>query len=253
MLKSQQSKQVNLKCTTMPDFNLVKQQLLNYFNGAAKITNDHKPPGNNVSDGDFGALIATDPTISACYIPITIADQRLNALFKDSFQNCYYKLSSLSLKTRLKVPISPSQEAALIAEKYIITPSTQLMTIITDITKIVTLDVTTLTKLYTDGQAYWDAVQKENFRTNGRFANGWIAIDLKKAADAANLALPVITSANDQTDKLVSIMSAFYTKVSSWSHGTTTQDDGNAPWLKADWETQFNLACSATASSIAAI
>jgi len=237
----------------MPEFDSVKQQLLNYFNGASNITNAHKPPGKNVSDGDFGVLIASDPTIKACYAPITINDNRLKALFKDSFQGCFYAQSSLSFKTRLKVPISPSQEAALIAEKYITIPFPQLKTIITDITSIVTLDLAKVKELITDGKAYWDAVQQEDFRTNGRFANGWIAIDLKKAADAANLVLPAITAVNDQTDKLVSVMSEFYTKVSSWSHGSTTQEDGNAPWLKADWETQFNTACSAASQSIARI
>ncbi len=223
------------------------------FNGATTITNLHMPPGKNVSDGNFGTLIASDPIIKACYAPLTITDARLKALFNDSFQGSFYSQSSLSFKTRLQVPISPSQEAALIAEKYIEMPFTQLTAIIIDITKIVALDLATLQKLITDGQAYWDAVQKENFRSNGRFANGWIAIDLKKAADAANLALPAISVANDQTDKLVSVMSEFYTKVSSWSHGSTTQEDGNAPWLKADWETQFNITCSAAAQSIAKI
>lgn len=255
MLKSQQSRYLTIypNLTKMSDFSAVQTQLLNYFKGVVKITNDHMPPGKNVSDGNFGELIAKDPTIMACYQSLTIGDQKLKQVFENSFQNIFYLRSSLSFKTRTKVAISPSQQAELIAEKYIIMPFKQVSTIIKDITSIVTLDLATVKNLITDAKDYWDAVQQEDFRVTGQFANGWIAIDLKKAADAANLALPPINDPTQQTDKLIAVMSAFYAKVSSWSHGSRTQDDGNDPWLKADWQTQFNAACSATAQSIASI
>src|SRR5258708_5223014 len=104
----------------MADFNLVKDQLTNYFKRVGEITDAHKPPGKNVSDGNFGELIASDAKISACFAPLTIGDAKLRALFKDSFQECYYAQSSLAFKTRLKVEISASQSAALVAEKYIV-------------------------------------------------------------------------------------------------------------------------------------
>lgn len=215
----------------------VRGRMIDFFSQSAQIAKDYPPPAINAGNGWMRNRMI-DGNLTAFGKPSEMElDGDAEILFTAYLH--FYDKSLEAFRLRDNFANSFLDQVQIVFKVAF----NDITRVIKDILVTTRLTPTEIGVLVSDFRKIVDDIK--GVERNGRHLNGWIAVDLKKAAQETILMLDVIESSS-QAYPVTIVFKTAMQKLAELSKGDP-EADGSLPWLRSEWQVQYLAVMSSAA------